>query len=810
MTVYYVDNAGNDANSGLSTALPWQTLAKVNAFTFTAGDWCLFKSGQTFTGILRPIAVNLGNATYPLVFAYYGAGAKPIIDHGANFVASYIEVPYLRFENIDFTGSTASNYSTVMAVTHDVKWLNCIFRDGLYCGFQAWTASGSEIYNVIVDGCEAHTNVASGIIISSNTGVGGPHDCVVRNCIAHNNGTTDFADHGIYVRYGCTIHDCVCYSNPHGGGIKINSEGIHSVWSPIVYNNYCHDNMIGLYAAHQNANIYNNLVVGNVYNVNMDSDSHDMMLVFNTFANASGMQFRIESNTLLARTVIKNNLIIQDQAVQAKYTYQGTTTGVIANLAAANTVDYNVYYTNANTASNIMSDSSGQKTWTQWLALTGAPDSHSTFLPALPEIAARYTDFHPLLSGNVYQRGIAIVGYSFDYDGLALSIPPTPGAFSALAAAIFSLFDMAARTARPNYELRTYTQSGVLKHRFTDFGELACTIAVNAPGVLRFTLDGLHRCIPDLQNQSHIELWRKDDSMGIDWHRHFGGLYLAQDWSYSGAPMLTLIALEYKWLLQTRVIDWYANTANRTAFVAQPAETVMKTIVNYNAGASATVANGRKREGAITGLTVQANGANGSTQDYYCFGDNLLGTLQKMALLGGGDFDLVKTAAQAFEFRWYTGQMGTDRRSTVIFSLTNGNMSDPTYQLDRSEEKTVAAVWGQGQESARATATRTGVTYDVSANNIEVLVNASDVATAAGLNTRGDAKLAEAQAREQFDFKIVQTPSSQFGLHYYLGDKVTVSNPFTGVSTVQKIIAVTLSLAKDGAETITPQLETPA
>jgi hypothetical protein len=41
---YYVDATnGNDANTGLSEATPWKSIAKVNASTFNPGDQILFK-----------------------------------------------------------------------------------------------------------------------------------------------------------------------------------------------------------------------------------------------------------------------------------------------------------------------------------------------------------------------------------------------------------------------------------------------------------------------------------------------------------------------------------------------------------------------------------------------------------------------------------------------------------------------------------------------------------------------------------------------------------------------------------------------
>jgi parallel beta-helix repeat protein len=75
-TIYYVSSTGNDANSGLTTALPWKTLAKVNATSFKASDKILFKSGDTWYGTIIP---KYSATTNAITYGKYGTGANPII-----------------------------------------------------------------------------------------------------------------------------------------------------------------------------------------------------------------------------------------------------------------------------------------------------------------------------------------------------------------------------------------------------------------------------------------------------------------------------------------------------------------------------------------------------------------------------------------------------------------------------------------------------------------------------------------------------------------------------------------------------------
>ena len=106
---------------------------------------------------------------------------------------------------------------------------------------------------------------------------------------------------------------------------------------------------------------------------------------------------------------------------------------------------------------------------------------------------------------------------------------------------------------------------------------------------------------------------------------------------------------------------------------------------------------------------------------------------------------MLLTGARAWEFRYYPGQLGTDRTSTVIFSLNRGNMASPRLTRERRNAATVAIVGGQGEESDRAVVVRTGANYSVDWD-VETFYNASSFSTDEGLNSAGDAVLIE---REQ-------------------------------------------------------------
>lgn len=73
---YYIKNAGNDANTGLSDAQAW-TYTKLSSFVPAAGDNILLHRGETFNGLL--MLGRSATSTNRVTYGAYGSGAKPII-----------------------------------------------------------------------------------------------------------------------------------------------------------------------------------------------------------------------------------------------------------------------------------------------------------------------------------------------------------------------------------------------------------------------------------------------------------------------------------------------------------------------------------------------------------------------------------------------------------------------------------------------------------------------------------------------------------------------------------------------------------
>lgn len=350
------------------------------------------------------------------------------------------------------------------------------------------------------------------------------------------------------------------------------------------------------------------------------------------------------------------------------------------------------------------------------------------------------------------------------------------------------------------YKVRIYNRSGALTYEIIEFLALAYTKEVNAPGMAVITLPGNHPVTAAIQLDWTVEIWRRDQERGRVWYRDFDGLFRDSERTAGedGVTSTVIYCPGSLSLLARNIVAYKTGTAGRSAFTTAKAETVCKALVRYNATAEGVTADGRIRD--VTSpydLYIEADGTAGTTLDVACAYQNLLSALQDIASVGGGDFELHKTVSYAqYLFKWHAGQLGTDRSTTVTFSLAFGNMTNPVLRRNSINERTVAIVGGQGEETERATAARTGVNYDADYNSVEVFVDARSYTTTAGLQAAGDAALRGMQARYSLDFEVLQTESCVYGSHYFLGDLVTAE--FEEYTATKKITSIAIEMTMHG------------
>lgn len=270
-----------------------------------------------------------------------------------------------------------------------------------------------------------------------------------------------------------------------------------------------------------------------------------------------------------------------------------------------------------------------------------------------------------------------------------------------------------------------------------------------------------------------IEVWLRNLRLGIhDGSRDFvreNMEYLFRDEAFeTDENLLTAwrgICVSKWQLLQWPKAMWPIGVENRSVFTDVPAETIAKNLITYNATSEATMANGRWRDYDLAeamGFTVavaadlgRGNSLNRKTEQ-----GSLLGIIQDLAVKSGGGFRLVRSGnSPEWAFDFSEGQQGTDKYDQVIFSLARRNMIRPQLRRQAVGAATVAVVAGQGEAAARQTAVALGEDY-ASLNDIEMFLDARDLATEAELIDRGEERLEQQRARYVLTFEVAQTPDT--------------------------------------------------
>jgi len=197
---YYVKNGGSNAADGLTDATAWETIGKVNGFTFAAGDDIYFKAGDSWALEKLTIDHDGVSTANPSIYGAYntdsgsevigvgvGVGLKPIIAGGYVSTLSIGTVP-------------SSIYSGLIKIS------------GSYITVENLHIKDSSGYGIVVDSAGSETD----IIIDSNT-----IDHVVGGWVLSGNTSTRIQTSNNTMTEGAwAIVDGISPYGSHPGGIS--------------------------------------------------------------------------------------------------------------------------------------------------------------------------------------------------------------------------------------------------------------------------------------------------------------------------------------------------------------------------------------------------------------------------------------------------------------------------------------------------------------------------------------------------------------------------------------------------------------
>lgn len=258
---------------------------------------------------------------------------------------------------------------------------------------------------------------------------------------------------------------------------------------------------------------------------------------------------------------------------------------------------------------------------------------------------------------------------------------------------------------------------------------------------------------------------------------------------------ITITGQSLKSILGRRII-WAQTVLNGNI------ETMIRKLVNENAINPSV--NARKITKLILG---DALGLTGSIEAQYT-GENLAEILTQIGQAYGIGYDvLLDLENKQFKFVLLNGTNRTYAQNTVppvVFSNEFENLLTSDYIVNTSEYKNVALVAGEGEGTARRTAT-VGTASDL--NRYELFVDARDVSSNDGqitdteynnlLMERGAQGLAETIITESVEGEIEPNYTYVLNRDYFLGDVVEIINEY-GVSMSPRITEIIECIDENG------------
>ncbi len=349
-------------------------------------------------------------------------------------------------------------------------------------------------------------------------------------------------------------------------------------------------------------------------------------------------------------------------------------------------------------------------------------------------------------------------------------------------------------------------RDGIIKNPFVIPISCKYTNSLDGDEKASFVLNAESALASEFAEFDIIEVYIRHIGKGIvsatgGFVKDFTGIVRDFEWETNedGVTFFTVEAPEQKHILTWRSVNWPAGIANRSTFTGVDALTMMNLIIEYNMTASATVANGRWREGDLaTGMGFTINivtplGPSGNSITLSVLGLRVLDALAKIRDIGAGDFSLTYAGGTTFDFQFQAGQLGQDKSTganKVLFSLINNTMVRPRMRRQHAKAS-VAVVAGQDAGKNRANVTVPGPDYVAGLHDIETFIDARDQPEA-GLPDRGAQKLYEMRTIYELDFNVQQTsdvfysPVAVSGRKtYHVGDLVEVS--YQGIEEVQQV-----------------------
>lgn len=344
------------------------------------------------------------------------------------------------------------------------------------------------------------------------------------------------------------------------------------------------------------------------------------------------------------------------------------------------------------------------------------------------------------------------------------------------------------------YEVRLYSWTGTLQAVFDSWRSLELKKRLNGISSHTLAIDANDIRVPLFIKDYFVEIRRVNHELG-SWVVEYRGFHRTprKQITQNGHEIFTSYGRSFEDLLRRRVLLYYAPYGK----TAIPADDAMKQFVLENAGTGAVVtgipATSRFRNGVFTGFSVAPQVSAATVWSGDRTYKNLLDVIQEISVANSVDFAVLlgSSGYGTYEFQTYY-PYGADRTvgglTPHIFSPEYGNITIPDYTVSATEEVTAVTILGTGLGAGRDTLNGESIAINDSPWN-------SSEATRDARNQDGDQlysilsdELLKGAAQESLTCEALQVPSSLYGVHYNVGDFVTIQ--FGSVTSNKRILGV--------------------
>lgn len=254
------------------------------------------------------------------------------------------------------------------------------------------------------------------------------------------------------------------------------------------------------------------------------------------------------------------------------------------------------------------------------------------------------------------------------------------------------------------------------------------------------------------------------------------------DWSEAGEILYTIRCVDLNDLLDRRIVAYAAGEPESDK--TDQADDMIKAVVRENLGTLAPV--GRALDSTVFSVQPDDSAVDVIVKTFPW--RQLLMVAQEIADEVTQQsaqhlyFDIVATGEATCEFRTYPDQRGRDRRSSqgaiggITFSPERGNLINPRYTRQRSQECTFSYAGGQGEGVFRdiQTASEPLRIQASPFNRRERFVDARQTDDSTAVQAEALSRVYEGRPQMTISGEIRETDAGIFQVHFGFGDFVTI------------------------------------